>query len=231
MNWLLIITLAIIVICAFIGLKRGLITTLFSTCSLLAAIVLSVIFSPVLSGYLQSNDKVMGYFTEKVADVLQLEELVQQTTDNETLLEGVNLPDNVKQQISEKLNIQDSLNSAAADATATISTYVANMIIYALSYVVVFIVAWLAIFIVGKLLNLLAKLPGLMQVNKLAGFAVGAAQGILIIWILCIIITIMSGTQAGQTAYAYINDSSLLSFIYNNNLLMNFLISKVSGIM
>jgi hypothetical protein len=54
----------------------------------------------------------------------------------------------------------------------------------------------------------------------LGGIACGAVHGLMILWILCIVVTIFSWTQAGQWVIAQINEDALLSFLYDNNYLL-----------
>ena len=56
--------------------------------------------------------------------------------------------------------------------------------------------------------------------NKTAGMLFGFLQGIIIIWIACLVVTAFGATKTGQQILALIQDSVILSFIYNNNCLM-----------
>lgn len=66
--------------------------------------------------------------------------------------------------------------------------------------------------------------------DKTAGLILGGLQGILIIWIGCIVLMLFSGTVLGKEIYEYINNSVILTFIYEHNILMLLLTSFVSGI-
>ena len=53
------------------------------------------------------------------------------------------------------------------------------------------------------------------------GALIGFAQAILIIWLLCMVVTIFSSTSWGQTVCKAIADNGVLSMIYDNNLIQN----------
>ena len=74
------------------------------------------------------------------------------------------------------------------------------------------------------------KLPLLKQANQLAGLALGAFQAVLIIWLFFAVVTIISGTEFGQSVFGYINSSKLLSFLYKNNIPMNFITKTVANL-
>ena len=66
--------------------------------------------------------------------------------------------------------------------------------------------------------------------DKTAGLVLGGLQSILIIWIGCIVLMLFSGTAIGKEIYRCINDSVILTFIYDNNILMTLLMDFINGI-
>ena len=59
--------------------------------------------------------------------------------------------------------------------------------------------------------------PIIKGINQYAGLILGAGEGIIIVWVFFLIITIMGNTELGTALNQYIEDSKFLSFIYNNN--------------
>lgn len=68
--------------------------------------------------------------------------------------------------------------------------------------------------------NLLSRLPVIHTMNKMGGMLVGLLKGLILLWLICIVITIMSGTEAGIYLYGQINESPFLKYIYDNNMIM-----------
>ena len=73
------------------------------------------------------------------------------------------------------------------------------------------------------MLDMMSRIPVVNGLNKIGGFIFGLLNGVVYLWIACIIITIFSATAWGQYIFAQINDSVILSFIYNNNYLLELL--------
>ena len=72
-----------------------------------------------------------------------------------------------------------------------------------------------------EVLNIVTKLPVIHTFNMAGGALIGFAQAILIIWLLCMVVTIFSSTSWGQTVCKAIADNGVLSMIYDNNLIQN----------
>ena len=107
-----------------------------------------------------------------------------------------------------------------------ITSFVTDKILDALIFVVLFIVVsalvWLSVF----LLDILAKLPVIKFFNKGGGAALGFVEGVIVIWVACIIITMFSTTEWGQTLFKEINNNPILDMIYSNNFLQK-IIDKI----
>ena len=98
--------------------------------------------------------------------------------------------------------------------------YVTNMILNGISYFSVYLCITIILCIVGKALDLVSKLPVLKELNQLAGGIIGLVQALLIFWLFCTILAIFSNTQWAQNLYKMINESTILSTLYNGNFLM-----------
>jgi hypothetical protein len=60
----------------------------------------------------------------------------------------------------------------------------------------------------------------LKELNQLAGGAVGLLEGLLAFWIFCTVVAIFSSTGWAQKIYEMINQSAVLSTLYNGNLIL-----------
>ena len=70
---------------------------------------------------------------------------------------------------------------------------------------------------------MVTKLPVIKELNKLAGFAVGLMEGVLLVWLLCLALQACGSESWAQETFVQINDSSFLSWIYNHNLLAGYM--------
>ena len=97
------------------------------------------------------------------------------------------------------------------------------MIINAIAFVISLILAIIGLIVLCFALNLLTKLPLLKQVNTTAGLAIGLVEGVLVVWILFVILTMFAGSEFGSKALALISENPLLNFLYKNNLVSKFI--------
>ncbi|MDF2544418.1 MAG: hypothetical protein K0S47_4136 [Herbinix sp.] len=227
MNWLLIVVLAILVGNAFVGRKIGFIKTIFSLCSMIIALLLTAWISPSVNHLLKSNDKFVDYVTERVEKILPLEEAdVKEDSETESdFIDGLPLPKSLKETLVQNNNADTYGALAINSFREYISSYLANVIINALAFVVTFLTAIIALWVISIVLDLISKLPILNSINKTAGLIAGLIQGLVIVWILFVLLTVFGGTDLGKDAFQMIEESPALSILYDNNLLMDFVLN------
>ena len=90
------------------------------------------------------------------------------------------------------------------------------------------IVVFIAVHLLINLLDLVAKLPGLNAVNKSGGAVSGLIIGYIIIQIVFLVITVFSGTGWGNSLMLQINESPLLTFLYNSSATIKMLFSRLT---
>lgn len=239
MNWLLILAVVIVAASAYLGWRRGFVKSVFSLTSTVLVILLTIIISPIVSNIMKQNDSIADTIQEKLDLVINLDTQVageEEELDPFSFIEDLELPNSMKETMKNVLS--DNMDDASEETQAHreeqiealedyICSVLTNMIINAISVVVTFIVAALAVYITCNVLNVISKLPVLHQINALAGVAFGAAEGILLLWIFFVVITMFGTTEFGQRALALIGESEILSFLYDNNVLSRFITGKV----
>ena len=138
------------------------------------------------------------------------------------MIDRLPLPDIVQQALANSDDTQKDVLGISA-FKAYIANYVTELIFNALSFVLVFFAVSVIMKIIIRCLNLLSRLPVIHTMNKMGGLLVGLLKGMIILWILCIIITILSGTELGGYLFAQINESLFLRYIYDHNYIMMFI--------
>lgn len=219
MSWVLIVALGIIIVNAFIGRKIGFVKIVFSLFSFIIALILTAWISPSINGMLKNNEVFYEKASQKVEDMLFKDQA--ETTDDEDIIENLPLPKSIKESLQENKAKQE------ANIKSYITAHVTDIAINALAFVLTFVAIFVALWVISIALNIISKLPILNQLNKLAGFLVGGLQGVIIVWILFIVITIFSGTQWGGAASEQIESSMILSFLYDKNFLLNIVLNAV----
>ena len=240
MNWLLLFALAIIGVFAFIGWRVGFVKSVFSLVSTIAVIVITILVSPIVTNMLKSNEKISGGIQTKLEQIIDLSGIAENLSAEEekdplAFIEGLQLPASIKDTIKDSLSTtMEEKKEEAADFVgekldsleAYICELLTNIILNALGFFITFIVAAAGIAILCFVLDLLSKLPVLHQINTIAGVAMGALEGLMILWIVFIVITMLGSTGFGQSCLTMINDSKILSFLYDSNILSKFLLGK-----
>ena len=226
MNVLLMVILAFFIVHAFIGMKRGLIKTIFSMFSVIVALLATSFLSPIVTQKLQENEKVMAYFTEKADALLPFDEvqsmpnLEKKKSEQMQFLESLPLPESIREQLTQN-NSKDYYTALGVDTfRAYLCNYIACMIISALSFVLTFLAMIALLKILCFSLDLISKLPVLNQVNHLLGMAAGMAYALLLVFVGGVILTAFASTGVGHSLMEMVNDSAILSFLYNNNPLL-----------
>lgn len=228
MNWLLIIVLGIIVCSMLEGYRQGLMRMVFSTVILVVVLVAGYLVTPYMKTALQEHTG----FDEKIAQGCR-EYLQQQAEDrigNATsgLTEGIaesgwEIPEEWMESLTiygsetadnwlEESGVYDSLADSAADLIMKGVAYLLSvLLIYAIS------------FLLMRVLDLLTKLPGIKGANKIAGLLLGAVKGILMVWMLFYLISLFCASAVGTHLLQYISESSILTWLYQHNVLLWFL--------
>lgn len=223
MNWLVILVLVILGICTYQGKRRGFIRTVFALFSTILALMITSWVSPVISKAVQQNETVMNSIEKQVEKVVDFSSLGTKVSDQVNFVDKLPLPKAMKHGLLEN-NTKDVYIAMAVDNFHDyVCNYIARIIVNAGVYIVVMIIVAIGLAVISETLNLISKLPVINGLNKTAGLLVGLLHGLLIVWVGFICVTVLGSTAFGQYLFRLINDSVVLSTLYNNNLLLTFI--------
>lgn len=228
MNWVFVCVIATLVLFTLIGFKKGMLKMLVSLASILVVTILTVIFAPKLSEYLKENtewdnyieERTQEYFAEK--GYLKSEEEIY---DSEKL-KDLPLPKIFLEAIDKKLS--DNAQSIAQSYNKAIVSTSASLLFNVIVYIAMFAILCIILIAVKMILRVLEKIPVIKEVNKTMGLLIGFLQGILVVWAAFMLITTFANNTFGTYFFDCINENGFLSFLYDNNLMMNFTI-KIFG--
>lgn len=231
MNTLLIVVGIIFLISVLVGYKKGLLKILASLVATLVCIVLVMMISPHVSKWIQESTPLRETIQNKCMELLipdggAIEEVLQAEGLREnqiTMIEGAELPDIFRQMLLENNNSEVYEALGVQTFGEYVGAYIAKLIADVIAFLVTFVVVFIVVRVLIGMLGILDKLPLVGGVNHLIGGIVGAGMGILIIWILFIIITLLYNTSLGAACMTNIADSTILTKLYENNLLMNYI--------
>lgn len=248
MNWLVVVVVLIVAVNAYRGYKKGAIRMLLGLGALIGSVIVTGFLGPVISDSLCGSQIVMDYVSDSVNDSLRIEENINKTieqtagkvytektkltsTQQEKTVEALGLPSSIVDSVLEgtAASISQSGKIAAGKFAACICDSIARIIIRGITYVVLFLIARIALQILVVVLGTLDKIPAIEDASELAGGAVGALSGLLVVWVGFLFLLAFSGTSFGMACYACIDDSAILRFVYNNNLLLKWILYSVNS--
>ena len=246
MNLVLIAGILILALNIVLGYKEGFVKSAYSLVSWILVLVLTTCLTPLATDWVMNRTsvpaKVEEYVYEQIEKSIeekQQEAQVQPGTQQEVkvtegleVLEqyGIILPDQILdklEEVQEEVNIKESLESITDSAVSpvykTLSTTITAIVVKGVVSVVILILAIIVVFVVGAMLDIVSKLPVINTANKALGIAAGAIKGIIIIWVLLAVLSFFSVTEMGRMLLAWIYESPILIWVYENNPMLSLL--------
>lgn len=139
------------------------------------------------------------------------------------LIEQLNLPEQMKEALVENNNNEVYRMLGVDKFIDYVSAYIANMVLTVIGSILLFIIVYIALRLIMRWLDLIARIPIISGINQIAGAVLGGIQGFLVLWVFYLIVSVCSKTAWASAVMAQINGSSWLSFLYRANIFNWFL--------
>ncbi len=136
-------------------------------------------------------------------------------------IEGADMPQIFKNLLQKNNNSDTYAELGVKTFAEYVGKYLSNLIVYLVSYVLTFFVVTLILRAIIFSLDIVADLPVLGFVNRLAGGVVGVLCAAIVVWIVFIIITLLYTTEAGRALYDTIQGEPYLKALYDFNPILN----------
>lgn len=230
MNWVDYFALGLIAAFAIYGMYRGFLLSVYKLAAFFACIYVSIKFSPVVAAMLKNTPV---YSSIKNAIVKNLPLLSHRaivspdtptagTAGAEAVLGALPLPGFLKQSMlgrlpspSELINTDSIVNAIGDELTMTILSI--------LSLILLYVILRLVTVFIGLLLKGISQLPLFKQVNRLGGFILGGAQGILAVYILCALLVLFNANPKFAGIFNSLDTSMFAGGFYEHNFIINWL--------
>lgn len=190
-----ILFIAVLILFAFFGWKNGFVKMGFGLLSFLIAIMLGRILYPHCSAFLRNTPIYEG--------ILSLAQ--KNGVDNVIAAE------------------QGFFADLIAKSGELVTTYLADILLNVLAFLLVVILVKLLLFFVSKILNLFSKLPVISFVNRIAGLFAGLCEGILILMVALALIQWISPLRENPVLEREIEKSVIVYQMYYENPLLTFI--------
>jgi len=219
------VIIGIVVIFALIGLKSGLLKTVYKIVSYVASFYLAIKLSKPVAGWFEGTGIYDG-----------IREAVEKLLVNLNIdFSGVTDPSNVegiKEAIAETPfpdNFKDMIANTVAKSSDTVVNLMDNFIegitffiLVILCAVVLFIILRILFWLAGYLVKGISEIPIIKQVDKLSGFVLGIVIGVAVVYLVGLLLTYTATFEKLGFVYENIEEGVLAPFFYNNNILTQF---------
>lgn len=221
MNWLSVVILAVIVLCIFQGLRRGMVRSAFSLISVILTLFLGSLLNPYMSRFLTENTPIYDTVQEKCEGSITA--ALENKEEQDQFISGLPLPESMKQILAENNNEQSYQTLLAETFSEYLSHSIAKMAIGSISLIFTFLLVSMFMNLLVGMLDGIFSLPVLSLLNRAGGAVLGAVQGIFVVWICFLIITLFWDAAWAQEATALIKENEITYFLYENNILLHFM--------
>lgn len=235
MNSLMIGVLILAAICVINGYRKGFVRIVFSLVATVVTIVIVGNIAPTVADILVRYTPMEEMIAENFSEII-IDETAQALVD--TVEDGEEIPLKYQIEIIQDADIPEYLqellldnnNSAIYEKLGVdsfvdyISYYLASWVIKVVAFVLAFLFAIILVRVFVFSLDVVAALPVFNGLNRIAGAITGLGFAVIIVWVGFVIVMLMYSSEFGQVCYEMIDDSALLTMLYEKNMIMDMLI-------
>lgn len=216
-----IIIIAVIALCTFLGYKKGLIKLAVGILGFFLAIIIALVLYTPISNFIINNTNVKDNIKNAISDTVKSYVIKEESAEGEekqqeskvmvTYIDGI-----VAKQ-------KEMIVTGEKELIDTVSDNVAVNIIRIGVALAVFIISKLILIFINVFVDLIGKLPIIKQFNKAGGTIYGVIQGILIVYIVFAVISLIAPMLNNTDFLEQINNSLIGNMVYNNNIILKLL--------
>lgn len=232
MNWSDFLVLGVIIGFGIIGYNKGFIMSVFRLVSFFVAAVVSVKFYPLVAKIL-INTPIFDKIKVGIYKNLMLQQQTEGGAINtgmkvtaKSVVDNLKLPGFMKDMVSK--HVVENVNKLVdlSQVMDKISDVLARMVIDILGLVVLYIVIRIGLIFLRFVLEGLSKLPVFKQIDKTGGFAMGAIEGLLTIYILFAVVMLFHSSPKFEGFFDAVENSYIAKFFYQNNFIVDWMFPK-----
>lgn len=212
------IIIAIMLLSIFLGYKRGLIKCAVNVLSFFIAILVVIILTTPISNLIINNTKIDDNIKATIVENLDFDDVEKIELDKE----NSNAPEIVIEYINNMM--KETANDATANLRDVLAENIAKMIINITVAIILFFGTKLALVFVKVLADIVGKIPLIKQFNEVGGVIYGIASGIIKIYLILAVISIIVPLLADSSLAQAINSSVIGKVMYDNNLLLKIIL-------
>ena len=203
----------IIILFLIIGYKKGLVFCLINLATFIVAIVLAFALCSPVAELVKNTTEVDENMKAFIISHMPGGEDID-------LKANEQLPDPIKNAIDDSVTSINEAKEKAIDATATEIT---NNVLKAICFVAIFFLVKILMWVLKLVSRIFTKIPVIEQINSLGGMIVGTLEGIIIVYVVFGVISLISPMLTNTAIVDSINDSFFGKMMYNNNIVVKYI--------
>ncbi len=199
MSWLIDgIVIIFILLCVFIGYKKGLVKVGIRLVSFLVAIIITfILYRPI---------------SEMIINYTQIDESIQNI-----------VIENVSKKEVEKTNKEDIIEDTKNSILLNIAKPLSYNVVYGGVMIILFIISRVILFFISALTDIVEKLPIIHQFNRMGGIIYGIIVGFFITNLILLIISFIAKANFNNRLEEQIQNTYITKLMYENNIFYIFL--------
>jgi len=210
---------AVILIFMIFAGRRGLIKSLYGLFSFFLAIFLVNLLYPVIASFLRQAEFLQNW-AQNALSIAPDADYASKSGEN-LFISSLGLPEFVKFFLIENNNPDTYGLLSATGLGDYISSFLSNMFVNIIAMLLSFIVIYAGLKLVGKLLDVVARLPVISAFNRLGGLVIGFLQGVLALWIIFTVVTLFLSRPYFAEFLRFVEISEMAAVLYENNFILH----------
>ena len=250
-NFVLIMVIVIFGASFYRGSKKGLVRTVFGLFSSIVVLLAGTVISPVLSNQFRNNEKLFNAVSTRIEKSLEN----YQKDDKKTEKNGKKLQINKKNKKKKVKDIKDEIympqnlpggdkvfeeivsdilknehftkakKDIQKEVNHRMAIYLTGIVINSGTFILVYFLLSTGLYILGRALNIISKLPVLKELNNLGGGIAGLFHGLVIVWLIFTLMAVFIDKPLVQAGMEQIEKNMFLTMLYKSNI-----IAKIIGL-
>lgn len=211
------IIIAIVLLFIIVGYKKGLTGSLIKLLSFAIAVVLALIlYKPVANTIIQRTQ-----IDENLENAIITTFRSQENNQIKQEKKQSNMPETIVNNINTQ--IDEATTEAKNAIVENTAMKTAKTIINIGSGILIYIIVRFILFIISIFAKQITKLPIIKQMDKTGGIIYGILEGMVIVYILLSIISLLSVIWNDNIIIQAITKSTIGDMLYNNNIILKLL--------
>lgn len=236
------------------GSRKGLVRTVFGLFSSIVVLLAGTVISPIISNQLRNNDKIFNAISTRIEKSLENYgkngKRDEQSVDKKKtkgkkskskksrelinaddiyvpykLLTGNQAVEEIITDILKNEHIKKAREDVQKEVNHRVAIYLTGIVINSGTFILVYFILSVGLLVLGKMLNIISKLPVINELNRMVGGIVGIFQGLVIVWLIFTLMMVFIEKPFIQEGMRQIEENAFLRILYESNI-----IAKIIGI-